>query len=203
MKVALIGATGFIGSRILSELVRRGHAVTAIVRNPEKVPASPGVVAAKGNALDKDALAALLKGHDAAVSAVHFTASDPVALIGAVKASGVKRYIVVGGAGSLEIASGARLVDSPQFPPAYKAEALKGGEFLDLLRKENDLNWTFFSPAAMIEPGERTGRFRLGGDRLLTDAKGDSRISAEDYAIALVDELEAPKHERARFTIAY
>lgn len=203
MKVALVGATGFIGSRLLSELTRRGHQVTAIVRNPEKVPASSQVVAKKGDAFDKAALAELLKGHDVAISAVHFLASDADALIGAAKASGVKRYVVVGGAGSLEVAPGVRLIDTPQFPAMYKDEATKGAEFLDRLRGEKELNWTFFSPAALIEPGERTGKFRLGGDQLVVDAQGSSRISAEDYAVALVDELETPKHEDKRFTIGY
>ncbi|WP_342362372.1 NAD(P)-dependent oxidoreductase [Terrarubrum flagellatum] len=203
MKVALIGATGFIGSRLLAELTSRGHDVTAIVRNPEKVPAGPKVVAKKGDVFDAASLGALLKGHDVVISAVHFSASDPKALIAAAKASGAKRYLVVGGAGSLEVAPGKKLFDIPEFPAMYLAEAKKGGEFLDLLRDEKDLNWTFFSPAAMIEPGERTGKFRLGGDQLVANEKGDSRISAEDYAVALVDELETPKHERKRFTIGY
>jgi putative NADH-flavin reductase len=141
MKVALIGASGQAGSRILAELTRRSHRVT-----------------------DKTALAVLLKGHDAVVSAVCFAASDPKLIIEAVKESGVKRYFVVGGAGSLEVAPGVKLVDTPQFPAAYKAEATKGGEFLDLLRKEKELEWTFLSPSAMVGPGERTGKFRLGRD---------------------------------------
>jgi uncharacterized protein len=136
------------------------------------------------------------------VSAIHFTASDPKLLIEAVKEAGVKRYFVVGGAGSLEVSLGVKLVDTPQFPAAYKAEATKGGEFLDLLRKEKELEWTFLSPSAVIGPGERTGRFRLGKDQLLTTDKGSS-ISWEDYAIAAVDELEKPAHIRQRFTVGY
>jgi uncharacterized protein len=202
MKVALIGATGMIGSRILAELDRRGHAVAAIVRNPEKVPAAPNVVARKGDVFDEPGLAELLKGHDAAISAVHFTASDPAKLIAAVKASGVKRYLVVGGAGSLEVAPGVKLIDTPQFPEIYKSEAAAGGAFLDLLRKEAALDWSYLSPSAVIAPGERTGKFRLGGDQLFTHDKGSS-ISAEDYAIALVDELEKPAHSRRRFTVGY
>ncbi len=136
MKIALIGATGNAGSRILAELSRRGHAVTAIARHPEKVPALPGVTALKADAGDVAGLAAALKGHDAIISSVHFTASDPHKLIEAVQASGVGRYLVVGGAGSLEVAPGVRLIDTPEFPAAYKAEAAAGAAFLDLLRKE-------------------------------------------------------------------
>ena len=202
MKIALIGASGQAGSRLLAELTRRGHQVTAIARHPDKIAAGPGVTAKKGDVFDKAGLVALIKGHDAAISAVHFTASDPKLLIEAVKAAGVKRYFVVGGAGSLEAAPGVRLMDTPQFPAAYKAEAAKGGEFLDLLRKEKDLEWTFLSPSAMVGPGERTGKFRLGKDHLLTNDKGSS-ISWEDYAIAAADELEKPAHIRQRFTVGY
>lgn len=202
-KVALIGASGFIGSRLLAELSARGHAVTAIVRSPEKVAALPGVTAVKGDVFDKDGLAALLAGHDAVISAVHFTASDPQILLAAVRQSGVKRYLVVGGAGSLEVAPGVKLFDTPEFPAVYLDEARKGGAFLDLLKQEQGLDWTFLSPSALIQPGERTGKFRLGTEQLLVDAKGNSAISAEDYAIALVDELEKPAHSRRRFTVGY
>lgn len=203
MKVALIGASGFIGSRLLAELTARGHAVTAIVRNPEKVAALPDVTAVKGDVFDEAGLARLLAGHDAAISAVHFTASDPQILLAAVKQSDVKRYLVVGGAGSLEVAPGVRLFDTPEFPAAYLDEARKGGVFLDLLKQEQGLDWTFLSPSALIRPGERTGEFRLGTDQILVDARGNSSISAEDYAIALVDELERPAHSRRRFTVGY
>jgi uncharacterized protein len=202
MKVALVGATGMIGSRLLAELHRRGHEVTAIVRNPDKVPTLPKVAPKKGDVFDGKGLAELLKGHDAAISAVHFAQSDPAKLIAAVKASGVKRYLVVGGAGSLEVAPGVKLIDTPQFPAQYKTEAAAGGAFLELLRTEPTLDWTFLSPSAIIAPGERTGKFRLGGDQLLTHDKG-SNISAEDYAIAFVDELEKPAHSRRRFTVGY
>jgi putative NADH-flavin reductase len=203
MKIAVIGATGHAGSRIVDELVRRGHAVTAIVRNPDKVPVRAGVTAVKGDVFDRAGLARLLAGHDAAVSAVHFTASDPALLIAAVKDADVSRYLVVGGAGSLEVAPGVALVTTPDFPPAYKAEAEKGGAFLDLLRAEKELNWTFLSPSALFVEGERTGKFRLGGDRLLVGADGKSWISFEDYAAALADEIERPAHLRKRFTVGY
>jgi putative NADH-flavin reductase len=202
MKVALIGASGQAGSRILAELMRRGHQVTGIARHPEKIAAGANVTAKMGDVYDKDGLVALLKGHDVVISSVHFTASDPNLLIEAARASGAKRYFVVGGAGSLEVAPGVKLVDTPEFPAIYKAEATKGGEFLDLLRQQKDLDWTYLSPSAMFVAGERTGKFRLGKDQLLASEKGSS-ISFEDYAIALADELEKPAHSRQRFTVGY
>ena len=201
-KIALIGASGNAGSRILKELSDRGHQVTAIARNPEKIAALPNVVAKKGDVFDQAALSELLRGHDAVISSVHFTASDPATLIEAVRASGVSRYLVVGGAGSLEIAPGQRVVDLPDFPAAYKAEATKGAEFLDWLKQEKQLDWTFLSPPAEFVPGERTGKFRIGKDTLLSNEQG-SRISFEDYAIALADEIEKPQHSRQRFTVGY
>jgi putative NADH-flavin reductase len=148
-------------------------------------------------------MARLLAGHDAVVSAVHFVASDPAKLIGAVRESGVPRYLVVGGAGSLEVAPGVPLVTTPDFPVVYKAEAQKGADFLDLLRRQTDLNWTFLSPSALFAAGERTGKFQLGTDRLLTGTDGKSWISFEDFAVALVDEIERPAHLRQRFTVGY
>ncbi|MGP4726134.1 NAD(P)-dependent oxidoreductase [Agrobacterium deltaense] len=201
-KIALIGASGNAGSRILKELSDRGHHVTAIARNPEKIASLPNVVAKKGDVFDQAGLSELLKGHDAVISSVHFTASDPATLIEAVRASGVQRYLVVGGAGSLEIAPGQRVVDLPDFPAAYKAEATKGAEFLDRLKQEKQLDWTFLSPSAEFVPGERTGKFRIGKDNLLSNDEG-SRVSFEDYAIALVDEIEKPQHSRQRFTVGY
>lgn len=201
-KIALIGASGNAGSRILKELSDRGHQVTAIARSPEKIASLPNVVAKKGDVFDQAGLSELLKGHDAVISSVHFTASDPATLIEAVRASGVQRYLVVGGAGSLEIAPGQRVVDLPDFPAAYKAEATKGAEFLDILKQEKQLDWTFLSPSAEFVPGERTGKFRLGKDSLLSNDEG-IRISFEDYAIALVDEIEKPQHSRQRFTVGY
>lgn len=201
-KIALIGASGNAGSRILKELSDRGHQVTAIARNPEKIASLPNVVAKKGDVFDQVGLTELLKGHDAVISSVHFTASDPATLIEAVRGSGVQRYLVVGGAGSLEIAPGQRVVDLPDFPAAYKAEATKGAEFLDRLKQEKQLDWTFLSPSAEFVPGERTGKFRIGKDNLLSN-DGGSRISFEDYAIALVDEIEKPQHSRQRFTVGY
>ena len=202
MNITLIGASGNAGSRILKELTDRGHHVTAIVRHPEKVAKLPNVTAIYGDASNKDALVSLLKGSDIVISALRFSTTDPRILIDAVKAAGVKRYLVVGGAGSLEVAPGVKLFDTPEFPELYKPEATKGGAFLDLLREEKELDWTFLSPSSMFVPGERTGNFRLGGDQLLTSEKGSS-ISFEDYAVALVDEIEKPKHRRQRFTVGY
>lgn len=200
--IALIGASGQAGSRILKELSDRGHSVTAIARNPEKIARLPHVTAVKGDVYDDKALAGLLAGHDAVISSVHYTASDPALILAAVRASGVKRYLVVGGAGSLEVAPGQRVVDLPDFPEIYKAEALKGAAYLDLLKTVEDLDWTFLSPSAEFIPGTRTGTFRLGKDMLLSNEQG-SRISFEDYAIALVDEIEKPAHIRQRFTVGY
>jgi hypothetical protein len=203
MKIAVIGASGNAGSRITAELARRGHSVTAIARHPEKIAAQANVTPTGGDVMDQAGLARLLAGHDAAISSVHFLASDPVRLIAAAKESKVGRYLVVGGAGSLEVAPGVRLVTTSGFPVAYKAEAEAGGAFLDLLRAEKELNWTFLSPSALFVAGERTGKFRLGIDQLLTAADGKSSISFEDFAVALADEIERPAHVRQRFTVGY
>lgn len=201
-RIALIGAAGNVGSRLLDELVSRGHQVTAIGRDPSKIRARPGVTAVRADAKDSAGLAAALKGHDAVISAVRFLDSDPVALLDAVRNAGVKRYLVVGGAASLLVAPGQRLLDQPGFPEAYKAEATRGAAFLDALRQVSDLDWTFLSPSAVFVPGERTGTFRVGGDELLVGEKG-STISFEDYAVAMVDEIEKPAHGRQRFTVGY
>ncbi|MEI9988726.1 MAG: NAD(P)H-binding protein [Rhizomicrobium sp.] len=201
MKVALIGATGNIGSKIAAELLSRGHSVTAIARNTDKAP--PGTQAVRADAADPAALAAVLKGHDAVVSSAPFAPGLSPAIIEGVKRSGVKRYIMVGGAGSLEVAPGKLLKDTLTLPDAVRAILDEAALNLKRLRGETGLDWTFFSPAAEIGPGERTGKFRLGGDQLITDAAGKSRISYDDYAIALVDELEHPRHIQKRFTIGY
>lgn len=201
-KIILIGASGNAGSRILKELSDRGHGVTAVARFPENIASLPGVTAVRGNVFDSQGLVDLLKGHEIAISAVHFSASDPAILIAAVRDAGVGRYLVVGGAGSLVIAPGQRVVDQPDFPTEYKEEATKGGEFLEMLKATTDIDWAFLSPSAMFIAGERTGKFRLGRDTLLTNDKGSS-ISFEDYAIALADEVETPAHSRQRFTVGY
>ncbi len=213
MKVALIGATGFIGSGILREALDRGHQVTGIVRRIERLPQHPNLVAQKGDVTNEAETAALVAGHDAVISAYSAgrDAQDIYqehisgyrAIINGVKQAGVKRLLVVGGAGSLEVAPGVQLVDTPEFPEQWKPGSLSTREVLYLLRDEPELEWTFLSPSGVIAPGERTGKFRLGTDQLLTDADGESRISVEDYAAAMVDELEKPKHIRRRFTAGY
>jgi putative NADH-flavin reductase len=203
MKTALIGVTGRVGSRLLAELLRRGHHVTGIARNTGKLAGQPGLVPKNADADQPAQLAPLLAGHDAVISALKFATTDAAALITAVKQARVKRLMVVGGAATLEVAPGHILLDAPGFPAAYRPEAEGGRRFLDILRGERELDWTFLSPPAEFDPGERTGKFRLGTDQLLTDANGKSWISMEDYAIAFVEELEAPKHSRQRFTVGY
>jgi putative NADH-flavin reductase len=209
MNVVLFSATGMIGSRILNELVSRGHRVTAVVRDPSKVQANPSVSVVKGNILDPDDIASKAKGADVAISAYGPGTGDVNDLLTATRSlmaglhkADVRRLIFVGGAGSLLVSPGTDLIDSGHLPEEYKAIAIAHRDALNLLR-ESDLAWTYFSPPGFIAPGERTGKFRLGDDALLTDEQGNSRISAEDYAVALVDELESPKHVRQRFTIAY
>lgn len=202
MLVAVLGASGNAGSEITRELSARGHQVRAIARQPDRIPTGPGITPTAGDAQDPAALAGLLQGVDAVISALHFDVAADT-LLGALKQAGVGRLLVTGGAASLAVAPGVRLIDSPDFPAEWREIALGGIAFLDALRDERDIDWTFFSPAAMIEPGERTGRYRLGTDTLVTDDAGVSRISFADYAIAMVDELEAHRHSRARFTAAY
>src|SRR6202521_5087741 len=180
MKIALIGASDNVGSRIAAELASRGHEITAIARKAAKISALPGVKPTAVDIANTEALVPILKGHAAVISSVHFVDSDPDQLIRAVKASGVPRYLVVGGAGSLQVAPGKLLVDSPDFPKEYESETRAGGVFLDRLRAEKHLDWTFLSPSYLFQPGERTGKFRLGKDDLLVNDKGSS-ISFEDF----------------------
>jgi len=216
MKVVLYGATGTIGTRILKELLSRGHAVTAVARDPSKLAAQNNLTIEKGDMLDADSIAKIAKGADVVISSYGPPSGpqgpDPAkagqlseatrALIAGVKRAGAPRIIMVGGAGSLEVSPGLQIVDSPTFPDAYKPVALAHRDAFHILRA-SDLNWTYFSPAMMIQPGERTGKFRLGKDALVSDDKGNSAISAEDYAIALVDEVEQGRHTKQRFTIGY
>jgi putative NADH-flavin reductase len=203
MKIALIGATGKAGSRVLAELLSRGHHVTAIVRSPDRVPAHDRVTAV-GTDGSEHSLAQAISGHDAVVSSVRFVDLAPEVLVPAVKASGVKRYVVVGGAGSLLHTDGIEEARRPEFPEPFRPNSLRGGDLLNLLRQTPDLDWTFISPPRMFVPGERTGKFRYGKDHMLmTDAGVPTSISFEDFAVALVDELEKPQHVRERFTIGY
>jgi putative NADH-flavin reductase len=204
MKVAVLGAGGKGGSQITQELTSRGHEVVAIGRNPEKLPSGPGITAKQGDASDADALAGLIAGSDAVISALHFDIPSST-LLGAVKKAGVDRLLVMGGAASLNTADGTRLYDSPHFPEFLKPLVKPAIDFLDDLKKDSDTDWTFFSPAQNIFEGERKGpgSFRLGQDNLVTDDKGESNISYADYAIAMVDELEQHNNSRSRFTVGY
>jgi putative NADH-flavin reductase len=211
LKIALFGATGMIGSRIAAEAASRGHLVTALARDAARVPAGvANLKAAQTDLLDAASVAAAARGHDVVASAYapphdnpRVVATATRALVEGVRAAGLKRLVVVGGAGSLEVAPGKQLVDTEGFPDVYKAVALAHRDALAFYRTVSDLDWTFFSPAALIAPGERTGTFRTGTDTLLVDAEGNSRISAEDYAVAFVDELEQGRFIRKIATVAY
>jgi uncharacterized protein len=209
MNVVLFGASGMIGSRVLEELLRRGHKVTATARHPEKIARGAGVVAIEADADDPESVADAAEGAEAAICAIAPPHENPERIVGTIRElidglglAGVQRLIVVGGAGSLEVATGIQLVDTPEFPAAWLGVARAHREVLPVL-KASRLEWSYFSPAGMIQPGERTGKFRLGGRELVTDDNGESRISAEDYAVALVDELERPRRLHQQFTIAY
>lgn len=211
-KIAIIGASGYVGTALLNEAVKRGHQVTALVRHPEKITENAHVRAIKADVLDTDGLAKLLAGHDLVISAynpgwqepdirnIHIKASRSINE--SVKKAGLKRLIAVGGAGSLEI-NGAQLVDSPDFPADYKEGALGARQALNDLKTETTLDWTFVSPAILLVPGEATGTFRLGKDSPVFDDKGESKITVGDLAVAILDEAEQGKHIRQRFTAAY
>ncbi|PWG82425.1 NAD(P)-dependent oxidoreductase [Pararcticibacter amylolyticus] len=214
MKVALIGA-GFVGTQLIRELTSRGHQVTVLVRNTEKIEAANGVEAVKSDVLHDQELAEKLKGHDAVINAFNAGWTNPnlyndfmegsQAIQKAVKESGVKRFITIGGAGSLYIGE-QQLVDSPDFPEAYKAGATAARDYLNIIRKEEALDWTFFSPAIEMHQGTsgvRTGNYRTGTENPVFNKEGRSIMSAEDVAVVIADELENPKFIRQRFTAAY
>ncbi|MGI4879099.1 MAG: NAD(P)-dependent oxidoreductase [Janthinobacterium lividum] len=203
MKIAVIGGTGRAGSEIVKELAGRGHAVTAIARHVDTVLTVPGVTFVPVDAADVPGLTAALEGHDAVVSSIQFSSPATPTLVDAVRAAGVGRYLVVGGAAGLKNADGIRLFDAPGFPEAWKPEAGAGIDFLGKLKTVNDIDWTFLSPSMMFIEGPRTGKFRLGDDDLLSAPDGSSSISFADYAIAVADEIEAPAHSRRRFTVGY
>ncbi len=202
-KIAIIGATGRAGSQLLEEALRRGHSVVAIARNTDTLAARPGVTVKRVDALDAEAMQQAIIGSDVVISAAHFATLPASAVIGPVKKAAVKRLLVVGGAGSLLLPDGGRVIDSAGFPEAYKVEASAGAAFLDALRQEKELDWTFLSPSALFDGTQRTGQFRLGQDDLLVSSDGTSSISFADYAIAMLDEVETPKHSRQRFTVGY
>lgn len=213
--VILIGASGFVGTAILNELLNRGHKVTAIVRDPAKVNASnPNLKVIQADVTDTDVLIEASKGKDAVISAYNPGWKNPniyeetlknyPLIVDSVKKAGVERLLIVGGAGTLFYAPGKMVMDADDVPAKLLPGIKSLGEFyLNTLRKENDIDWIFLSPAANMTPGERTGKFRIGKDDLVVDVNGDSNISVEDYAVAMVDELEQKHHHKERFTIGY
>ncbi|WP_431046503.1 NAD(P)-dependent oxidoreductase [Streptomyces sp. P1-3] len=213
-KIALFGATGTIGRRVLDEALSRGHEVTAVVRDPAKLTADhPKLTVTTGDVLDPASVAAVAKGQDVVVSAVgggdgpghqQLIPAAARSLVAGLRTlgDGAPRLIAVGGAGSLETAPGVRVWDAPGLPDWLLQIMHAHGEALEFLRTVGDVRWTSLSPAATIEPGERTGTYRTGDDQLVADADGNSYITAEDYAVALVDEVESPRHVGRRFTVA-
>ncbi len=202
--IALIGASGNIGTKITQELLSRGYNVTAIARNPEKVTANEGVTAVAGDILQPQQLAETLKGHDAVICAASFIPNESEKLLEAIRLSGVNRYLMVGGAASLFNKDGVKVWETLEgLPEGVMSYIHEGMRALDLLKQADDFDWTFLSPAVVIGPGERTGKFRLGKDNVVADENGESKISYDDYAIALVDELEQGNNIKARFTLGY
>jgi putative NADH-flavin reductase len=217
MKIALIGATGFVGSAILKEALNRGQQVTAVLRHPEKLSIKDkNLKVIAGDVMDTEKLSELMKGNDAVVSAYNPGWSNPdiyneflkgsLSIQAAVKRSGIKRLITLGGAGSSYIAPNLQLIDTPEFPAEWKAGALAARDYLNILRKEDQLDWAFVTPAIEMHPGTsgvRKGVYRTGLENPVFDENKKSIISVEDVAVAVVDELEKPKHIRQRFTVAY
>lgn len=213
MKLALIGASGFVGAAVLQEALNRGHQVTGIVRNPEKLPQHPALSAVAGDVYNSAALAEQLKDHDAVIHAFNpgwgtadirerFIAGSQ-SIIAATKQAEVQRLLIVGGAGSLYVAPNVQLIDTPSFPSEYKEGAEGARQALRLIQAEQDLAWSFISPPALLQPGERTGQFRIGGEQLLMNGDAPAQISVADLAVAIIDELERPQHLRQRFTVGY
>jgi len=216
MKIALIGATGFVGKAVLEELLQRDHHVTALLRDPAKLAPQPGLSNVQADAFDAAAVAATVRGHDAVVSAFNPGWNEPglydkflrgsSAIERGVEASGVKRLLVVGGAGSLFVAPGVQLVDTPEFAQHVPANIVPGAQAardaLTALRTNNVLDWTFLSPPALLAAGERSGTYRVGSEALLMTGDKPAGISVADLAVAIVDEIEQPRHVRARFTVA-
>jgi putative NADH-flavin reductase len=209
MKVVLFGATGKSGSRLMHELVTRGHTVTAVARDVSKLPAVAGVTARQDDLSDAQRTAELVRGADAVISAYAPPANDTDELVGvtrrqviAVREAGVDRLLVVGGAGGLEVAPGVSLIDSGHLPAPHLPIATSHVKALEVLSNW-DVDWTYVAPAAFFEPGERTGKFRTGTNELITATNGESRISMEDYAIAMVDELESGANRRKRVSVGY
>ena len=213
MKLALIGASGFVGAAVLQEALGRGHQVTGIVRNPAKLPQHPALNAVAGDAYNAEALAAQLTDHDAVIHAFNpgwGTANirerfiqGSQAIIAASKQAAVQRLLVVGGAGSLYVAPHLQLIDTPDFPAEYKEGAEGARQTLNLLKTESALAWSFISPPALLQPGARSGQFRIGGDQLLMNGDAPAQISVVAVSLKNIDELERPHHLRQRFTVGY
>jgi putative NADH-flavin reductase len=203
MKVALIGASGNLGSRVMDELLERGHQVTAIVRDPEKLAGRTGITVRMADAAQPDQVTPFLVGHDAIITAIPFLGFRMEDFLEAVRRSGVKRLLVSGTAATLEIEPGVQYIEGRMVSEHAKPEHLDAREAFKVLRKQDELEWTYLAPAALLTPGKRTGEFRLGANQLIKDRLGESRISMEDLAIVLVNELEQAQHIRQRFTAAY
>jgi putative NADH-flavin reductase len=215
MNIAIVGATGFVGSKLLNEAAHRGHQVTAITRSPQKLPAAANIQPAGADVNDLNALVGYFKSKDAVIHsyapARELSAAERIeqqrrateTIVTALKAADVKRLLAVGGAGSLYVAPGVRNMDQPDFPKEYEGGVKSTLLIKEILLKEPELDWTYLSPSHMLVPGERTGKFRLGLDDLLVGPDGQSRISVEDYAVAMIDELEQPRHTHRRFTVGY
>ena len=214
-RIALIGASGFVGSALLKESLKRGHTVTAIVRNPEKITLNdPNLQIIQGDVLSEQSITDVIKGVDVVISAYNPGWTNPnisqettaayQSIISGVKKAKIPRLLIVGGAGSLYVAPEKRVMDTGVIPESYlpAVESL-ANVLYDLQKNEKELDWAYFSPAGNIEPGERTGKFRLGKDQLMVDKDGKSNISVEDYAVAMLDEVDSPVHHRERFTIGY
>ncbi len=202
MKIAILGATGNAGQRLVTEALSRGHTVTGIARHAADQAPREGVAWVSADINDVDATAAAVAGHDAAILSMPFNGLDADNVFAVARKAGVW-LLIVGGAASLKTEDGVVLIDTPGFPDFIKAEAEPARQFLDRLKAGVDFAWTFLSPSMFFGPGERTGQFRLGDETLLTAADGKSSISYEDFAIAMIDEIETPRHRNARFTVGY
>lgn len=213
MKLAILGATGRGGTRLVNEALSRGHEVSALSRSAGGIESRHGLTGVSCDIADTGALASAIAGHDAVILAWRPAPGTPDiwdvikdgfnSVLAALRQAGVKRILVMGGAGTLEVAPGVKNVDRPEFPEAWRDGSRAGSQKLDILKGIDDLDWSYLSPAHEIFEGERTGTFRLGGDQLVTDDNGDSKISFEDYAVAMIDEMEDPQHIGRRFTLAY
>jgi putative NADH-flavin reductase len=216
MKVALIGASGFVGTAILNELLQKGHRITAITRNPEKIKKAENIIAVKADVLNESEVAEAVKGNDIVISAYNPGWANPnlyneflegsKSIQAGVKKAGIKRLIVIGGAGSLYVADGVQLIDTPQFPEEYKAGASAAKDYLNFLKDEKEMDWSFLSPAIEMNhstSGIRKGIYRTGLENPVFDANNRSIISVEDLAVAIADEIENANHSHQRFTVAY